>query len=228
MKTLLKPTLMVVILAAGFSTRLGRPKALVRIRGTSLLRRTAQALGGLKPLAVCVIVPPRHARYAHELRGTGARLIENRLRSSGLSSSVRRGLQQGRYASGTLLIPVDLADLERCEVRRLVRRWLGNRRKVVARRAGQSAVTPLILPKHRYRAVTGLRGDSGLRAAVATLRPADRVLVTLPSARRDIDTLEDLWRARRSRHKGAESRQDMPDIGGADVQVRHQPHPFAH
>src|ERR1035438_3383184 len=58
MKARSLPTLRIIVLAAGFSTRLGRPKALARVHGVTLLRKT---LGLLAPFAtsskIIVVIP---------------------------------------------------------------------------------------------------------------------------------------------------------------------------
>jgi len=63
MKTGIRPRLPVIILAAGFSSRLGRPKALARVRSLSLLRRTLTLAAQLTPAQIVVVVPPRAARF---------------------------------------------------------------------------------------------------------------------------------------------------------------------
>src|ERR1700723_3824007 len=88
-----------VVLAAGFSIRLGRPKALARIRGSSLLMRTLRVLAPFATAPIIVVAPPRAARLRAELRGYGSVLVANPLRSEGLASSVRCGLRHARYAA---------------------------------------------------------------------------------------------------------------------------------
>ena len=69
----LSPALHVVILAAGFSSRLGRPKALTRVRSSTLLRRTLALAASFSPARIVVVLPPRAARYRLEARGFEAR-----------------------------------------------------------------------------------------------------------------------------------------------------------
>ncbi len=188
----------IVILAAGFSRRLGKPKALARVHSVSLLRRTALLLQPLVQTALIVIVPPRSARYAVELRGLRTRLAMNRDRSAGLSSSVRLGLALARHSPAVLLVPVDLAGLKSADLRRLVTRWRGSRRRVAARRVGAAGGAPLILPKWLFGAGAHVKGDAGLRELLRGLPPSQRLLLDMPSAAADIDTALDLSNARRS------------------------------
>jgi len=198
MKLGVAPGLSVLILAAGFSTRLGYPKALARIRGLSLLRRTAGVLAPLSSRPLIVVTPPRCPRYRQELRGVPACLIANAGRASGLAGSLRLGLRAARWSAAVLIAPVDLAAIDRVEVIGLVRRWQATRRRVVARRIGARAGTPLILPKRFFHLAQSISGDTGLRDLLADMAMDERVLIDMPSAVRDIDTPIDLELARRA------------------------------
>ena len=202
MKTGIRPRLPVIILAAGFSSRLGRPKALARVRSVSLLRRTLALAAQLTPAQIVVVVPPRAARYRIEARGMKVQFAVNRRRAAGLSSSVRRGLAEARYSPAVLLLPVDLAALHQRDLSRLISRWRSARRCVIARRVegpggSAQAGVPLILPHWLYPRARDLIGDRGLREIVNELAPPLRVLLRLPSAARDVDTPQDLRAARR-------------------------------
>jgi molybdenum cofactor cytidylyltransferase len=191
----------VLILAAGFSSRLGRPKTMVRLRGQSLLRRTLALAARIAPTTI-VMLPRRADRYRTEARGFKVIFAANPQRALGLSSSVRRGIAKGRYAPALLLLPVDLPDLRDRDLARLISRWRATRRRVIARciegdGGAVHAGVPLILPRWLYPRVLALTGDIGLRALVGGLPAPQRALVHVPSAALDIDTPEDLRAARR-------------------------------
>jgi molybdenum cofactor cytidylyltransferase len=192
------PTLRVVVFAAGFSSRLGQPKALVHVRGASLLRRTLRLLRRVaSPARLIVVIPPRANRYRLGFDPRRVDFIVNASRQEGLASSVRAGIRRARCSAAVLLLPVDLVELDAVDVARLISRWRGARRRVVARRVGNHAGTPLILPRALYGRSQEVAGDQGLRQWVGLL-PPDRVrLVNLASAQMDVDTPQDLERARR-------------------------------
>lgn len=200
------PELQIVILAAGFSSRLGSPKALARVRSVSLLRRTLTLAARLAPARITTVLPPGAARYRIEARGLKVTFLENSRRGEGLSSSVRLAIQRARYSAAVLLLPVDLVTLKPRDVARLISGWRASRRRVIARRVEQSgaahAGVPLILPRWLYARALAVRGDAGLRGMVAELSPQQRVLLTLPSAAFDVDTPQDLHAARRRRATG--------------------------
>ncbi len=191
------PAPQLVVLAAGFSARLGRSKALARIRGMTLLRRT---LGILSPFSatgrIIVVVPKRAGRYRLECASRGTSFVENPRRATGLSSSVRAGVWRARQFPAVLLLPVDLAALKQVDVARMISRWRGRRRQVIARRVHEHAGSPVILPRWLYPRVADLTGDRGLRDMLRHL-PAEAItLISLPSAVADVDTPQDLVRAR--------------------------------
>jgi molybdenum cofactor cytidylyltransferase len=194
--------LQIVILAAGFSARLGCPKALARVHGVSLLRRTLSLARRFTPAKIVIVVPRRAARLAVEARGPGVVFAVNSRRADGLSSSVRRGITQARHSAGVLLLPVDLATLQQRDVARLISLWRAAPRRVIARRVERHGGTPhggipLILPRWLYARAYAVQGDVGLRELVSGLPADQRVLLTLPSAAQDVDTPHDLRAARR-------------------------------
>jgi len=200
-----------VVLAAGFSARLGRSKAVSRIRGATLLRRTLRTVAPLTARPVIVVLPPRAARVRAELRGHRVEFAENRRRAEGLSASVKCGLRRARYAAAVLLLPVDLPWLNRREVERLIARWRPARRTVVARRVhsrgrAARAGAPLVLPRRLYDEARQIVGDLGLRDLVNGLSPEELRLVELPSGAADVDTPADLDAARRTARGGHAAR----------------------
>jgi molybdenum cofactor cytidylyltransferase len=204
------PRLQIVVLCAGFSSRLGRPKALARVRSLSLLRRTLLLAERFLPANVVVVVPRRAARYKIEARRIKVTFVANELRAQGLSSSVRRGISQARYSPAVLLMPVDLIALQSRDLARLISRWRASRRCVVATQVGMKngkpqGGVPLILPRWLYPRALAVTGDTGLRGLVGSLPATQRILVDLPSAAMDVDTRQDLSNARHRRHNSGVS-----------------------
>lgn len=191
-------TLRIVVLAAGFSTRLGQPKALARIHGHSVLHRTIRILLPFRAASrIIVVIPPRAVQYRLGSLRHSAAFVSNAERATGLASSVRLGVGRARHSAGILLLPVDLVDLQPRDIARLIARWRGARRRVIARRVDARAGAPLILPRWLYANALGIAGDTGLRDLVRGLPRHAVSLTDLPSAAPDVDTPRDLERARR-------------------------------
>ena len=193
--------LRVVILAAGGSRRLGRPKQFVRIGADSLLRRAARVALALRPAAVLVVTGAHAARAAAELRGLPVTVVRHRGWRTGQAGSLRAGLgRTPRVAGAVLVFAVDQWQLTVADLERLLR----------ARRRGRPAAAlhdgapgvPTLWPRAFWPRLRALKGDRGAREL---LRGADVVTVALPHAAADLDTPAALVRLRRTWLRGAGS-----------------------
>jgi molybdenum cofactor cytidylyltransferase len=190
--------LQIIVLAAGFASRLGQPKALARVHGVSLLRSSLELAAALRCAKIIAVVARPSERLRAQARGLDVTFVTNSRRNQGLSSSVRRGIAAARYSPAVLLMPVDLASLKSRELARLIRRWQTAPRCVIARRIGRIGAAPLVLPRRLYPRALEITGDVGLRELIAQLPADSRMLVDMPSAASDIDTPQDLKAARRT------------------------------
>ena len=193
-----------VLLAAGASRRLGRPKQLVR-RGNQplLLNALASARGALGPDAATVVVLGAGAlrlrnvlRRAAQRAGNGAAsacVVYNPLWRTGLAGSLRTGLAAlPSSAPAALVMVVDQPDVDAAALSRLISAWRKRPRVPAAAHYAGRAGVPAILPRRLWRVARSLEGDVGARAL---LRNAPELtLVEMPEAELDIDTVEDLAR----------------------------------
>jgi CTP:molybdopterin cytidylyltransferase MocA len=185
-----------VLLAAGGSRRLGRPKHFVRYRGRPLLLLAVAAARSVLPRSPLVVVVGAEAlrvRLALRRAHCGARVVKNVRWQEGMATSLRAGLAAaGRTAQAALMLIVDQPLVDAAALARLVAAW---RRHpgvpAVARYAGSTGV-PAVLPRRHWRALKSLRGDEGARAL---LRGSARLtLVDMPEAALDVDTPADVRR----------------------------------
>jgi molybdenum cofactor cytidylyltransferase len=193
-----------VLLAAGGSTRLGRPKQLVR-RGNRplLLTALAAARGALgRDDATVIVLGAGALRLRNVLRraetrkvngAASARVAYNALWRAGLAGSLRIGLDAlPRTAGAALVTVVDQPNVDAASLRRLIAAWRKRPGVPAAAHYAGRAGVPAILPRRLWRAVRSLEGDVGARAL---LRGAPILrLVEMPEAELDVDTAEDLAR----------------------------------
>lgn len=181
-----------VVLAAGGSRRLGRPKQLVTVAGVPLVRRACLLALQTAPAGVIVVAGAHGARVAAALRGLPVVIVRNREWRGGLATSLRAGLRRVRpYAPSALVLTVDQWRVSAADLQRLLRAGA----PAAASYAGIRGV-PALLPR-AWRAPAGaLRGDRGARALLA--RPDVRPVV-MPSAVHDLDTRADLAKVRGGR-----------------------------
>lgn len=175
-----------VVLAAGFSRRLGRPKQEIVLEGFTLLRRavdTAKA-AALDPLAAVV----RGERLNGDIESQGAHLLVNPEAGEGMASSVRLGTMwaQEQGVDGVVIMACDQPQLR---PEHLVALCADPGRITGSAYAGRIGV-PAYFPSSAFQGLLRLQGDQGARALLQHAAAiADENLAL------DIDTEEDLRRA---------------------------------
>ena len=183
-----------ILLAAGASRRLGRPKALLDIDGEPLVRRSARALLATTPVELWVVTgdPGIGARIAAALEGLPVRCIPCADWDDGMAASLRTGVMAAAVAAidGILACPVDLPQLTGARLRQLVDLWRSTPEHPAACRYGGLAGTPALLPRNAFPVLAALRGDRGARDWLRTR--SNVTLLDAPELARDIDRPEDL------------------------------------
>ncbi|MDR3669725.1 MAG: nucleotidyltransferase family protein [Holophaga sp.] len=183
------PAIPAVILAAGASRRLGRPKQLVELEGESLLRRTVRAaLAGCAP--VLVVVGARGEDMAAHLEGLPVTLVRNEAWEEGMASSLRAGIRAlPAGAEAVLFLVCDQPAVDGALVRRLLQVRREHPEAVVACGYAGARGTPSIFPAHCFAQLLELRGDRGARGLLAG---AGVEVVPFPEGDADVDYPEDL------------------------------------
>jgi molybdenum cofactor cytidylyltransferase len=182
-----------VVLAAGASSRMGEPKALVRApdgrRFLDAIVETARA-AGVGPLVV--VLGPPHAALIEPSVPAGVLVAHNPRPERGMLSSVQAGVAALPRVDATLMWPVDIPAVEVDTVRALLEGAPGS--IVIPVHAGRGG-HPLRIPSSRFAELQALDPSLGLRALMqsrpeAVLRREvddSKVLV-------DVDTPEALSR----------------------------------
>ena len=181
-----------VILAAGDSSRLGRPKQLVRVLGTTLLRRAAVTACASRAADV-IAVFGYDSRVMHaELEGLRARVLENPDWREGISSSVRaavRGLLP--VTDGVLFVTCDQPRLTVDHLNALIDAFERAPDSPVASGYGGTAGVPVLFPRALFGELLSLEGDRGAQR-VALAHERDLVVIPWPDGTFDVDTPPDV------------------------------------
>jgi molybdenum cofactor cytidylyltransferase len=207
-----------VILAAGASRRLGRPKQLLTYRGRSLLRHTAETVvhAGCRPI---IVVLGAYAQACEgELRGLPVRMVRNLRWCDGMGASLRAGVQ-ALTATGALVeaVVITLCDqplLSAHTITSLVEVHRASGSPIVASEYGGAAGVPALFHHTLFGALLSLEGSEGARSVI--VRYGDLVRrVPFAGGAVDIDTLEDYAQlGARAEAEGANSRIAHMEEGG--------------
>ena len=186
-----------IVLAAGSSSRLGTPKQLLRLDGTSLLRRAVlAALGaGCDPV---VVVTGAHADiYRCELGGLTVHEAFNAAWETGLASSIRAGIASlathGPDVAATLLLLCDQPHVTTRVLSRLIGAHLATGRGIVASTYGDTAGTPALFARAHFDELARIEGAIGAKQVIAR-HVAEAQLVSFPLGEVDVDTPADAER----------------------------------
>jgi nicotine blue oxidoreductase len=152
-----------VVLAAGAGSRLGRPKALVRLGDELLLDRAVRTLRAAGCAPVLVVLGARVSDVLAAV-GTGIEVVTNEEWTTGMGSSLRAGLAAlaGR-ADAAVVSLVDQPGVTVATVERLVTSWTADGRAAVATYGGAPR-NPVLLPAATWAQVgESAVGDRGAR-----------------------------------------------------------------
>jgi len=178
-----------VVLAAGRSERMGRPKALLELRGRSFLESvlaTMQSAGIVRR----VLVAGPNAEQLEALVPADTLLVSTGTGPHPIHS-VRAGVRAASNADAILVWPIDHPHVRSATVRALLGAFRGPATPIVAPSFHQRRGHPVIWGRVTWPALLGDRvGDREGARGVARLFAVNHVSVTDPAVVEDIDTPE--------------------------------------
>jgi molybdenum cofactor cytidylyltransferase len=187
-----------IIVAAGSSSRLGRPKQLLIVDGEPMLQRAIRIAceAGAAPLFV---VLGAHREVIEEaVDFSSVSIVFNRDWQQGIASSIRAGVlcvqNDAPNTSGILLMTCDQPRIMSANLRRMIDTFQSQAQPAVVASsyAGVNGI-PAIFPPIAYPHLLALRGDKGARSLFSA-PPWPLVAVPLAGGEIDIDRPEDLAR----------------------------------
>jgi CTP:molybdopterin cytidylyltransferase MocA len=181
-----------IVVAAGASTRLGRPKQIVEIDGEPLVKRTIRVLAAARVSKVAVVLGAHLDDIDSRMTAPATRLI-NPDWKEGMASSIRLGtgwaMSQG--ATAVVLSVCDQPLLTTAHIDALIAMHESAPSIVGSRYRGVIGV-PAVFPASVFGDLLALTGDRGARALLQDAR----AIAWEPGAI-DIDTEDDLAAANR-------------------------------
>ncbi len=183
-----------VILAAGASMRLGRPKQLIEVDGEPLLRRAARAALATAPKRALIVV----GAQADAVFAAAADLRVERVDcadwAEGMGASLRAAiaaLAQDDAVHGALVLLTDQPALAAVHLQALVEAWRADPSRAVASAYADTIGVPALLPRTWFDALGALRGDAGARELLRGHRDRIRTIAA-PALDLDLDHPGDL------------------------------------
>ena len=176
-----------VVLAAGESRRLGRPKQLVRWRGESLITRSVRAAQAVCGRRVVVVLGAHRDAIERELEPLSPVLALNPHWTEGLASSLRVGIAAlPPSCEAALLQSCDQPRVPVRALQALAQCWRENPDHAIASAYANTVGIPAVLPARLFTRLKTLSGDQGARA-VLRAEGARLERLPVPEAAFDVD-----------------------------------------
>ncbi len=184
-----------IVLAAGLSRRMRRPKVLLPLDGKPVMRHVVENLiaAGLAP--IIVVAGTEHLAIGAALSGLATTLALNPNPESGQASSIRVGIAAlPRTTAAAVVALGDQPYVPAQVIAGLLAAHERTGKVIVAPRYRDGRGNPVLFARETFAEIEQLRGDQGARSVIE--RDPDRVAIVdfdLPMPR-DVDTPEDYQR----------------------------------
>jgi molybdenum cofactor cytidylyltransferase len=185
-----------VVLAAGESARMGRPKALLTIGSETFLQRAVGTLYAAGCDRVHVVTGPDAGWADGAMAGLDVDLVANPVPGSEQIDSLRLVLQRlPGEVSAVVVLPVDLPLVTPATVRLLIETYRGEPAPLLLPFHGAVAGHPVLLGRALFAEILATVLDEGLRSLIlGRTQELREVKVVDPGILIDIDTPDDYRR----------------------------------
>lgn len=191
----------IIILAAGGSTRLGKPKQLLIYKEKTLLNIVSDAALGtsLRPVVAVLGASSEEIRSAHQNRFID--YVVNPNWQLGMSSSIATGLttllNKEPSLENVIITVADQVFISSQLLEKLHTKQQVTGKGIIASTYSQTMGTPALFNKKYFQQLLALSGDSGAKS-IFKLFPADIETVAFNKGAIDIDTASDYQNLTRS------------------------------
>jgi len=183
-----------IVLAAGRSSRLGRPKQLLPVHGEPLIRHTLRHVLASSLDQVILVVGHEADEVRNAVAGLPVICVFNPNAAAGQSTSVRSGIAAVRpEVEAAVFILGDQPGVDPNVIDALVSTWRESRPPVVAPLYVDRMGNPILFDRRVFQELVLLEGDAGARPVVRAYQDSGE-LQLVPIARAappDVDTEAD-------------------------------------
>jgi molybdenum cofactor cytidylyltransferase len=186
-------TVNIVLLAAGGSKRLGRPKQLLPFQGATLLSHAARQAVGSKAERVVVVLGPLKEQCVRELKNLNVTFAVNSDWPTGMSSSIRSGVLEATGDSevqAVVIMACDQPYVTSAHLDNIINRFIEDKCWLVATTYNDTFGIPALFGRKYFDALCRTAGESGAKSILHE-HLGSLVRVPLQDAQLDIDTEED-------------------------------------
>ena len=182
-----------IVLAAGESRRMGRPKLLLPYGDKTIIETVVQNVVSSRADGAVVVLGGHRQEIEEKVRGFAVKRVINRRYQEGMLSSVRRGLLAlPASARAAVFILADQPEVASSVIDLMIEAYCREKKGIVLPVYRKKRGHPLLIDLKYRREIESLSPDIGLRGLLREHR--DDILevrVTSPSVLKDIDDPDD-------------------------------------
>ena len=185
-----------IVLAAGGSRRLGRPKQLLTRDGETLVHRAVRLAATTQPQRILLVTGAHAPDMAAACVGLPVQIVDNPAWQQGMGSSLRAAAQALVSDAGLrscLVLACDQPALQAAHLQALLAAAQRSRAHCAVTDYGEACGIPSVVTMALLAHAS--EGDRGLRAVLGALPVADVARVANAELALDVDTIEDLRKA---------------------------------
>lgn len=195
-RTLMPMRVAALILAAGGSRRLGRPKQLLEFEGETLLARTVRLSSHSGAFPVLAVLGSSADQIVASVHSTAVQFVMNQDWEQGIAASIHAGLhaleELAPATQGVILLTCDQPRLTAEHLESMLQEFLESKGEAIIASAYAGTLgTPVIFPREDFAGLYTLKGDQGARSLLKGNRRVIRE-IPLPGGEIDIDHPADL------------------------------------
>lgn len=184
-----------IILAAGYSSRMGTLKSLLTIEGKTVIKRQIDCLndaGVAEVITVCGYQSEKLMPFAR----AGSRVVHNPDFHEGMFTSMRAGILAAGSCDGLLLLPVDHVMVRPYEIKQLLAAFEQDVGRLYSLAYREKKAHPPLLPLYAAKELAAYQGEGGAKPVLQRFAPLHVCIpVYDPYIDLDIDTPEEFQRA---------------------------------
>jgi molybdenum cofactor cytidylyltransferase len=186
-----------IVLAAGISARMGKPKQTLTVSGKPMLEKALEAYRRAGVDLVVVVLGAHAAEIRRRVEFKKEKVVLNPLYRRGMSTSLKLGLKAAEKGADAVIIALgDQPFLSPDTIKTLIKVYRRTRAPVVVPVYHGTRGNPVIFDKSLFPEIKRIRGDRGAKSVVERHRDSlQEVAVEDRGVLADIDTPSDYVKA---------------------------------
>ena len=181
-------------MAAGSSSRLGKPKQLLPFRGTTLLQQTIDQAKTINVGPVVLVTGAYHDKIIEETNTQGLNVVHNDFWQDGMTSSIISGLKEAINLSpdidAAIILMCDQPFLSSSVLLEMIEAYMSTGKEIIQCKYGDNYGPPVLFDQSLFASIMALNEKNGARSIIRQ-HPEKVAFVSFPDGCIDIDTEAD-------------------------------------